>query len=338
MGYLSQTSATPADTGKFSMSCWIRIPSATFDASPNHTVTLLDFGDATDTSGYTNYTSQVFVGSAAAPGASRGLNIIANSKGFMYDKACCDKTVTWATSLNVAMQGGAIAADVWQHVCCSLDVSGPVTMQLNGTSDPNVLAYHTGTMAVNNIDCSPQTIDDQHGNTVAAVNGLLPTQGPTQGGTIVSAGGDSVLFPETGPDYTYTGGGIPSVPPDCTDTISRTTGILTIDGWELAVNSFELAVPLRSDNVIHSPGPFHMAYMQAWFGTFIDFSNATNRLKFVTAAGKPPTDPFTAAKAFGNPDIYFYRNKIKKVQFYQNKGTCGSFTSVGSITDFSPGP
>jgi hypothetical protein len=96
---------------------------------------------------------------------------------------------------------------------------------------------------------------------------------------------------------------------------------LTINGSQFGGNDF----PIRY-------GDFQM-----WLGQSIDPRDATAFSKFVTIAGGvgTPVDPTIAAAAFGTPQFRFSGNHTK---FVTNTGTGGSFSLVGSDSDFTPVP
>jgi hypothetical protein len=79
-----------------------------------------------------------------------------------------------------------------------------------------------------------------------------------------------------------------------------------------------------------------LADVQMFTGVTLDTSVLLNRRAFVTSEGVPE-DPATAASLLGkSPEIYFHKSSdwING----RNQGTAGSFSSTGTISNYTPGP
>jgi len=74
--------------------------------------------------------------------------------------------------------------------------------------------------------------------------------------------------------------------------------------------------------------------LQVWFGTYVEptSDNLDRFVKEVNGVGRK-VSPSVAAEAFGEPTLLF---KGGAEQFKTNRGTGGTFTKVGTLTDFTP--
>lgn len=107
-----------------------------------------------------------------------------------------------------------------------------------------------------------------------------------------------------------------------------------LNPWKISLDGFALGMPMTEADIPGHPKARY-AETQIWFGTFID--PAVHISKFIDARGKP-VDPAIPRAAFGAPDILFSRNKRAGKLFETNQGTAGSFTKIGTLTDFANGP
>ena len=75
-------------------------------------------------------------------------------------------------------------------------------------------------------------------------------------------------------------------------------------------------------------------------GQYLDFSNAYNRLKFISASGKPVHLGTTGALPTGTaPLVYQHLDDAEAVaNFATNRGTGGNFTITGTLTAGSTSP
>jgi hypothetical protein len=327
MAFIRQSSAIPFDTDKISVSAWV------FTDIGTGQVPILHFGeDFTDgDSGWTNNKSELFIG----PGG-----ISFKVVGRHFDVGRPD--FASVGSLQGTLQGGVNYVEGhWNHVCCSVDVSGETSATTSYDAIGNVTsitatACNVGTAAINDVDCSPSAVglNGYHngvpnGGTITAPGAFAPASGLFSSGN-ASAG----LLPNFSDPF----GGVPSV-----NQILPTPGTLDISvdagSWQIAVNDGELGIPVRSDGTGDNYVPYRLAEMHIWFGTFIDFSDVTNRRKFVGSDGRPVYDISVARSAFGQQSYYFSRNKKQGRLFQTNLGNAGTMQVVGTNpADFSPGP
>jgi hypothetical protein len=112
--------------------------------------------------------------------------------------------------------------------------------------------------------------------------------------------------------------------------------------YSISSDLVKVGLPYVSDNVgTDGPGSRARDYgdFQAWFGQFIDPTVPANFAKFVSISGGKgtPVDPAIAAAAFGQQSILF-KGKSSDASFFVNHGTAGSFTKVGTASDFTPAP
>ena len=109
-------------------------------------------------------------------------------------------------------------------------------------------------------------------------------------------------------------------------------------GTGIFVEGGEVALPHWQANPFGwSDTTFEMADFQAWFGTYIDPTVASNFSKFVSVSGGvgTPINPATAATAFGDQTILFKGNSST---FSTNAGNGGAFVKTGTINSFTPTP
>lgn len=128
---------------------------------------------------------------------------------------------------------------------------------------------------------------------------------------------------------------------------NATSGGQIIDDTDsngLSFKNFQIGIPvskIENDYLAlfdtYSNDPVRLAYLQAWFGRYIDISQPGNYSKFVSISGGKgrPVNPSIAAAAFGIPSLLFYGSSKS---FFQNRGSAGAFTKIGTINDFTPGP
>jgi hypothetical protein len=85
-------------------------------------------------------------------------------------------------------------------------------------------------------------------------------------------------------------------------------------------------------------GAYDIADVMVWVGTYVDFSVAANRRKFISATGKPvdPKLPGGAIETLGAPIVGFFG---PTATWHQNTaGTGGAFTSHGTLTTATTSP
>ncbi|CAN0509792.1 unnamed protein product, partial [Phaeothamnion confervicola] len=82
---------------------------------------------------------------------------------------------------------------------------------------------------------------------------------------------------------------------------------------------------------------FQIADFLMWTGVSLDLSVPANRALFhvVVDLGLGPRNPLVAVAALGTPKYWFQGDED---DFAANKGSAGAVTTVGTISDFTPGP
>lgn len=126
------------------------------------------------------------------------------------------------------------------------------------------------------------------------------------------------------------------------DGVTGASRPVVITGTGLRMKGNDVSVPWLNATTGTGGELWHnkidLAYFQLWYGTYIDWTNATNFSKVVTINGSTGTPASTsgAAAAFGQQTILF-SGKASNSAFFVNRGTSGSFTKVGTASD-TPGP
>jgi hypothetical protein len=372
MGYVHQSSSGISSTNRISVSAWFNIPAASFgsgkvcfiiDFGYNPVITLSGGGPswigpstinsfvliAPDVLGSSIYT--IFGGSPYSYTFNDTSDPVHNN-GAMFS-GNVQNQIQYGSSDN----GILTTPNTWHILQMAINTSLATTYNfvLDGSTIPTIVSYNTLQLFIDGMDFSPNSIN---GNPFYSGGSPLPNGGI---GTMFASGaeGQAVFQPGLGfqgftghydearwayidPGYW----GIEGDPPPPNYANSGNSGSVSIAGWNIPVSGYELGVPANSIDAaggssnntnFGNSAAVRMAEFQAWFGTFIDFSNPVNRAKFITNTGKP-VDPAIAAAAFGTQTILLRRNKTLGLHFDTNEGIGGSFTSVGTITDFTPGP
>jgi len=113
------------------------------------------------------------------------------------------------------------------------------------------------------------------------------------------------------------------------------TADVSLPGFTVAINGFEFSIPCLAAHADPSYNPkFQMADPIMWTGVSLDTSNSTNRRLFIDADGNP-VNPSVAIAALGTPVYYF---SGQAASWSTNRGSAGSVTKTGTISDFTPGP
>jgi hypothetical protein len=118
-----------------------------------------------------------------------------------------------------------------------------------------------------------------------------------------------------------------------------------VDGVSVASNEtfggsgFNIGIAEETDFFVANDGSGSlftgdMADLQLWFGTYIDFTVASNLHLFRDAGGNP-IDPHTAEAAFGTPAVLLAGDHT---MFGVNRGSGGAFALTGSLTDAGSHP
>lgn len=137
----------------------------------------------------------------------------------------------------------------------------------------------------------------------------------------------------------------------------------SISTFNMSLEGGEIAFPIIKQEIdrYKVTGPnqrIEYAYTHIWFDKYIEPTKKNLSCFFWKVKNKnynnviPPPDKKAAVKAFGKPDVWFYRDKANNVK-WQNLGTMGTFTVVGASGhaanapkasrqpppfDFRPGP
>ena len=115
--------------------------------------------------------------------------------------------------------------------------------------------------------------------------------------------------------------------------LDESSNVTTLASLPIQVSGTEIGLPTMTANRSDSPR-VRLAFVQVYFGQFIDPTNSTNLHRFITATGSPVA-PSVAQAAFGTPSYIFNGDASA---FIVNGGTSGSVTKTGTVTDYSPGP
>lgn len=131
------------------------------------------------------------------------------------------------------------------------------------------------------------------------------------------------------------------------DGINKTGSFVNFDNnviipWQIQFSGAKAYMP--SNRSIAPGGTDAQTVMrfsdfQLWSGQYIDWSNSNNFAKVVTITGGigRPTNTNMASAAFGLPAILF-KGDSSTSGFRINRGTGGSFSKIGTLSNFTPGP
>jgi hypothetical protein len=349
MAYLSQASATVANSSKLTISAWVQF------TSDDAYVPIFEFGD---TSGsvdqYYNsglavpagafrscrifkHTSggfpMLFVNLAGPYGSFSEGDILAGFSGDTANPFYSSLTAAIGAGSNwtptVAFVAGDEAADItstiapgkWFHLFLSIDFSskdGAIVHDF-GLGAPGLFDDPDHAKRVwflingQSFGIGGSAEPDLYDGTVSGTdpnNGYCRTQlASAEGGSI------SIGFGDSSGSY---GQALYELPP-----------------WTIALNGNEFAIPCVAENAAGGVNPANrFGDIQIWVDQYIDASNADNLAKFITAEGKA-VNPTVAEAAFGAPTFRF-RGPASGIA--TNTGTGGAFTKTGTVTDYAPGP
>jgi|GEM_PF-6769129 len=345
MGYLSQASASVANSPKITISMWVNIPTAT----PG--TTLLEFGHSYG--GSSSASNAIFIANDGTFGnwidvtLTSPQNALTEANIATYfsssDEAndpdyqrTLNDPIHWTSSFDSSVRdlGSVIDAGVWFH----LFVAADFTNDLVYGAGP----YHTFFIFLNGVRQDMHAIEDGSGNLFGRI--IDQATGQVQSAMF----GNSAVHTDTNAIFSYAGqtGYLPATytsgPFEYTRTVTvpvigaeaiTLTG--SVPGWNLDINGTEIGIPAMAAHAAsgvsgNSLSNVRVADVQIWVGQYIDPTTSID--KFISAG--TAVNPSVAATAFGTPTFKFGG----PASGIANVGSGGAFTATGSITDYTPGP
>jgi hypothetical protein len=355
MGYLTQASATVANSSKMTISMWAQFT----DASDY--VPMLEFGSALGDAVQYNYG---FVGSGdvAALGAFRSCRIFKRNLGgvpMIFVHLAAPYGSFSESDILAGFSGDTANPD---YAALVIDIEArsnwtPTVSFLAGDTDADLtplIAPGKWFHLFLSVDFSSKDgkvmLDD-------AGTGLLDTYDDPDNSKrvwLLVNGQDFGMGSDSAPEFTA---GFPNVTDPsngyCRTTLAAGDGVeilsfganaappnfgtakFEIPPWSIAFNGNELALPCVAENATGGFNPsIRYADVQIWVNKFIDPTNAGNLANFRTADGKA-VPPSVAAASFG-PQTFLLKGNA--ASFVKDEGTGGAFSKAGPGTDIAPGP
>ncbi len=227
---------------------------------------------------------------------------------------------------------GTLVADHWNHIIVSADMSKTASVTTNADGSCTVDQTNFLWIAVNNLDCSPTSISDVDATNVLDATfppgSILPKYGQFSGGTWNQG---KISW---GPNFTQN-----ATP---TSPATYNVGPVTYGPADFVFSGWDVGVPCPAANIDNGWdfGAVELAYVQCFTGVSLDTSNPSNIARFATpvSGGIVPTNQFPASVPGGTCIWAFKRDKLKNINFQNNMGNDGTFSVVGSMIDYTPGP
>jgi hypothetical protein len=262
------------------------------------------WNQTTDASALATANSNLATKQAMTPSAGY---VLETRPSTLYD-AVLPGAGNWHTPFYfIGTDGLAFPASSWHHVLIAVDCSGGIVDKAEVLAGPHAAPTLSNSLTHD----SPFNI---------IIDGVDQLGQPTQIGSVFTSYTPNSVFDA---NLNSSGSGIvASGYPLYVPCNPSPTSILGING----TGALEGAL-------LKEYGDF-----QVW-NKYIDPTISANYAKFVTISGGVgrPASYTAASNAFGAPDILFH-GKSSDLSFYNNRGTAGTFTKSGTVSDYTPTP